>query len=247
MEVKQCKQCGEDFEVTDDDLAFLENISPEFGGQKYLIDSPKLCHKCRQIRRLVWRNERSLYKRKSDKGGEEIVSIYSPDKTDYKVYSIDEYQSDDWDALEYGFEFDFNLTFFQQYDKLIHLVPRKTSNSIRNENSEFCNQTWQSKDSYLCFNTGYAEKCMYCTEAFYVKDCVDCFDIRNCEGCFNSFDCEGCNNCQYIDHCKNCSESYFAFDCMGCQNVFMSTGQRNKQYVFENQQLSKEEYESKIA
>jgi len=142
MEHRQCKQCGEDFEVTDDDLAFLENISPEFGGQKYLINSPKLCQRCRQIRRLVWRNERSLYKRKSDKSGKEIVSIYSPDKTDYKIYSIDEYQSDGWDALEYGFEFDFNLTFFKQYDKLVHLVPRKTINSIRNENSEFCNQTW---------------------------------------------------------------------------------------------------------
>lgn len=246
MEQKTCKQCGEQFEVTDNDLAFLEKISPEFGGKKYLISPPTLCHVCRQTRRLVWRNERCLYKRPSDKSGSEIISIYSPDKKDYKVFSSDEYQADDWDALQFGQEYNHTESFFAQFDRLMYQVPRKANNSTRNENSDFCNQTWQSKNSYLCFNVGYAEDCYYCTEAFHVKNCVDCFDVRNCEYCYGCFDCGTCHNCQYLDHCKDCSESYFLYDCSSCRNCYMSSGLHNEQYYFENQKLSKEEYEKKI-
>ena len=223
-ETKNCKQCNAEFVTSDDDIGFLAKISPDLDGKKYLIDGPKLCRDCRQIRRLIWRNERALYKRKSDKSGSEIISIYSPDKTNYIIYSIDEYQADDWDAIEYGTDYDLNQSFFEQFEKLTHKVPRKSSNSIRNENSEFCNQTWQSKNSYLCFNVGYAENCYYCTESFHVNNCTDCFDVRNCEFCFGCFDCSGCNNCQYLDHCKDCSESYFSYDCSGCQNIFLSSG-----------------------
>jgi hypothetical protein len=199
------------------------------------------------MRRLVWRNERALYKRKCDKSGEEIVSIYSPEKTDYKIFSNSCWHSDDWDAIEYGREYDPARSFFDQFESLMHSVPRKATNTTRNENSDFCNQTWQSKDSYLCFNVGYTQRCFYCTEGFHLADCVDCFDIKNSQYCFGSFDCNNCNNSQYIEHCDGCSECIFVYDSKGCSNVFMSSGLRNKQYFFENQQLSKEEYESKIS
>jgi len=245
-ETKSCKQCQAQFEITDDDLAFLEKISPVIKGETVLISPPTICPACREIRRLCWRNERSLYKRKSDKSGEEIISIYSPDKTDYKVYSNLEYQSDEFDPISFGQDFDPSKSFFTQYGELLHKVPRKSSNTTRNENSDFCNQTWQTKDSYMCFNVGYAENCLYCSESFHVKDCVDCFDIRDCEYCFGCFDCSNCNSSNYIEHCKDCSECYFAYDCSGCRNIFLSNSLRNKQYVFENKQLTKEEYEEKI-
>lgn len=245
-EQKTCKQCNAQFEVTDSDLEFLKKISPVVKGEIVLISPPSMCHTCREIKRLCWRNERSLYNRKSDKSGKDIISIYSPDKTDYQIYDNAEYQSDEFDPVSYGQDFAVDKSFFSQYDELLHKVPRKSNNSIRNENSDYCNQTWQSKDSYLCFNVGYAENCHYCTEAFHVKDCVDCFDVRNCESCYGCFDCNNCNNSKYLEHCKDCSESYFAYDCSGCSNVMLSTGLRNKQYVYENEQLSKEEYEQKV-
>lgn len=245
-EQKTCKQCNAQFEVTDSDLEFLKKISPVIKDETVLISSPSMCHTCREIKRLCWRNERSLYNRKSDKSGKDIISIYSPDKNDYQIYDNAEYQSDEFDPVSYGQDYVAGRSFFSQYDELLHKVPRKSNNSIRNENSEYCNQTWQSKDSYLCFNVGHAENCHYCTEAFHVKDCVDCFDIRNCESCYGCFDCNNCNNSKYLEHCKGCSESYFAYDCSGCSNVMLSTGLRNKQYVYENEQLSKEEYEQRV-
>lgn len=245
MENKKCSICSSEFVVTDDDLGFLEKISPELNGQLQKINSPKLCHSCRQIRRYGWRNERHLYKRKCDLTGEDVISVYSPDKP-FKVYSNTAFSSDKWDPMEYGVDFDFSRGFFEQFRELIEKVPRQANNAIFNENCDYCNQTWHSKDSYMSFNLGYGERCFYCNESFYVKDCVDCFDIRNCEYCYFCFDSADCNNSTYLEHCKDMSESHFCFDCKGCQNVFLCTGLNNKQYYIENKQHSQEEYEEKI-
>jgi len=74
VETKICKHCGASFDITDKDLEFYKKVSPSFpspdslesGLKKYLIPTPTLCPECRQKRRLVWRNERNLYKRNCD-------------------------------------------------------------------------------------------------------------------------------------------------------------------------------------
>ena len=85
IEKKICRISGQEFFVTDKDLAFYEKISPVFADKRYLIPSPTLCPEERQRRRLAFRNERKLYHRKCDKTGNQIISIYSPDKP-YTVY-----------------------------------------------------------------------------------------------------------------------------------------------------------------
>ena len=245
-ELKTCKQCGEQFTVADDDLAFLEKISPEVGGQKYLISAPTCCPVCREIKRMLLRNERVIYKRKSDYSGEELTSIFAPDKTDYKIFSPTEWYSDAWNPFEFGRDFDPSRSFFEQFNELIHDVPRPANNLISVENCDFCNQVWHSKNCYLCFNAIDSENCMYCSETHHAKNCLDCFDTQNCELCYGCYNCAKCYNSRYLEYCKECSESYFLYDCSSCKNVMMSNAQHNKQYVFRNQQLTKEEYESKI-
>jgi hypothetical protein len=85
-ETKTCKHCGGVFPITDKDLEFYDKVSPVFSGKKYGIPTPTLCPDCRQQRRLSFRNERKLYKRKCDATEREIISIYSPDKP-FKVSS----------------------------------------------------------------------------------------------------------------------------------------------------------------
>ena len=73
---KSCKICKQKYEITDDDLEFLDKISPEFASKKYQIPSSAFCPECNQLQHLAWRNERSIYKRKCDKSGAEILSIF---------------------------------------------------------------------------------------------------------------------------------------------------------------------------
>jgi len=97
---KKCKKCTQNFEITNQDLEFYKKISPKFDWKVYEISAPTLCPDCRQQRRLSFRNERNLYRRKCDATGKSIISIYSPDK-EYKVYNSDFWWSDKWDAMDY--------------------------------------------------------------------------------------------------------------------------------------------------
>jgi hypothetical protein len=124
IESKLCKHCNSKFEITDKDLEFYNKISPNFNGEIFQITTPTLCPDCREQRRLSFRNERKLYKRKCDATGKDIISIYSPDKQ-YKVYHQDYWWSDKWNVLNYGKDFDFNRSFFEQFNELLENVPKQ--------------------------------------------------------------------------------------------------------------------------
>jgi Zn ribbon nucleic-acid-binding protein len=108
VQIKQCKLCNFSFKITDKDLEFYDKISPVFsspdstesGLKKFQIPTPTLCPDCRQQRRLSWRNERKLYRRKSDITGKDVVSIYSPDKK-CRIYESSYWWGDKWNALDY--------------------------------------------------------------------------------------------------------------------------------------------------
>jgi hypothetical protein len=118
MKTCQNKWCQTQFEVTDSDRAFYEKVSPSFNGKKYLIPEPTRCPDCRMQRRLSFRNERNLYKRKCSKTEKDIISIYSPNNPQV-VYNREEWWSDSWDPLEYGRDYDFTGRFFEQYKALL--------------------------------------------------------------------------------------------------------------------------------
>jgi len=97
---KTCAISGAEFPIYQSDLDFYDKISPTFNGVKYAIPTPSLCPEERQRRRLMFRNERKLYKRKCDASGKDIISIYSPDSP-YKVYEQNFRWSDAWEPLDY--------------------------------------------------------------------------------------------------------------------------------------------------
>ncbi|MDD5769477.1 MAG: hypothetical protein PHE25_00775 [Candidatus Gracilibacteria bacterium] len=216
------------------------------GKLKYLIPSPTLCPDCRQQRRLAFRNERKLYHRKCDLTGKQIISIYSPDKP-YKVFEQNTYVSDTWNPLDYGIDFDFNKGFFEQFNNLLLSVPRKSNNLYTDfENSDYCNHCWHIKNSYLCFNVGYAESCMFCKESYFVKNCLDCLFIKDSELCYGLVNCNKCFKTFYSDTCNNCSNMYYSFSCTSCTNIILCSNLTNKNYCIKNIQYTKEEYEKEI-
>src|SRR3989339_1132767 len=115
---KTCNNCQQNFEITDEDLKFYEKVSPVFNDKKYLIPQPTLCYECRQQRKLAFRNERVLYKRKCDLCKQQIISIYSPDKP-FQVYCQKCIWSDKYDPIVFGRNYDFNKSFFEQFSELM--------------------------------------------------------------------------------------------------------------------------------
>lgn len=230
--MNNCAQCKSQFEITDEDRKFYE---------KFEVPEPDFCPPCRQQRRLSWRNERSLYKRKCDLTGKDIITIYSPDKP-FKVYGLDAFYSDAWDGVEYGVDFDFNRPFLDQYAELQKRVPRIGLIATNNENCPYVNHVWNSKNSYMCFDMGFTEDAMYCDMTYHSKNVTDCSLVRNSELSYYLVDSVKCYNSIWLQDCENCSDAYFSFDCNQCSNIAFCFNLRGKKNFVFNKQVTEEEF-----
>ena len=242
-ETKKCKQCGNSFVVEDDDLDFYKRISPTFDGKTFAISSPTLCPDCRQQKRMVWRNEQFLYKRKCDLCSKNIISMYSPDKP-LKIYCQDCWWSDKWDAKEYTVGYN-GGSFFKQFKKLYNIVPKIGTSVTNSENCEFNSYVVDSKDCYMVISSR-AENCMYGRKMIDTSDTIDALFAIKCESCYEVVFSSNSNNCFFIQFCNNCSDSKFLYACTSCHDCFMCSNLYNKSYYIQNQSYSKEEYKKKI-
>jgi len=241
-----CNHCSTPFEVTDEDLAFYDKVSPVFNGKKEQIPAPTLCPTCRHQRRLAFRNERHLYHRKCDLTGKQIISQYA--QSDLKSYTNAEWWSDKWNALDYGKDMDFSRPFFEQFHELQVAVPHPAvANDSSNVNSDYANQTGYLKNCYLVYDSDYCEQTLYVQTGKHSLSCVDCLRPFHCELCYECVDCMRCYATSYSQNCENCTNGYFLQDCKGCKHCFGCSGLRNKEYCIFNEQLTKEEYEKRLS
>ncbi len=230
IETKICRKCQASFPITDKDMEFYDKISPIFNWQKFSVPSPTLCPDCRMCRRLAFRNERKLYKRKCNATGKEIVSIYSPDKP-HVVYDIDYWWSDKWDPMSYGLEFDFSKTFSEQFSALLLTTPTASRSVDTNELSDYTNESGFLERCYLVFEAGFDKDCYFGDNLIHSTNIIDSSYIRNSENCYELVDCTNCFGVFYSNKLTDCR------DCLFCYNL------KNKQYCILNKQYTKEEYE----
>lgn len=239
-ETKTCKNCQQSFEITPDDFGFYEKIK---------VPPPTWCPECKTIRRLMWRNERTLYKKESTgEGGvkKSMISMYAPE-TDFNTYDQKYWWSDAWDPLSYGKEYDFSKPFFAQFNELLHKVPLLTLSNSNATNSEYCNVADQSKDCYLISSSYKCERDMYSNRLYTTKDSSDVHVVFRSELCYDDVSCSDNYRLMYSMNSDACTDSYFLYDCKNCNNCFGCTNLRNKNYCMFNQQYSKEEYNKKLA
>ena len=236
-ETKICQNCKQGFVIEPDDFAFYDKIK---------VPAPTFCWLCRAQRRMAWRNESSLFKRKSDYSGKDIFSAFAPDAP-VKVYEKEVWLTDQWDPMDYAKDYDFKKQFFLQFKELLESVPLKNLNVVNGVASDYCNNFTDPKNCYLTFNGKGAEDCMYGNGFTHSKNCMDTSNVGKSERCYESFWLTQCNNAIFSSQCENCYNISFCRDCNGCHDCFGCVNQRNKSYCIFNEQYSKEEYEKKIA
>jgi len=86
---KNCQNCKQEFVIESDDFLFYEKIK---------VPPPTFCPECRLKRRLMWRNERTLYKRVCDLCGINLLSVFHQDSI-YTIYCSSCWWSDKWDVI----------------------------------------------------------------------------------------------------------------------------------------------------
>lgn len=215
---------------------------------KQALPHPTLCPDCRQQRRLAFRNERWMYRRKCNFTGKDVISMYPPDSP-FKVYTQDIWWSDRWDSTEYGRDFDFSLSFFEQFRELQLAVPRLALVNKHSENSEYTNHSAKNKNCFMSAVTFECEDIYYSDWIIdHCRDCVDCsYLLEGCELCYETYYAWGSYQAFFCDFVKRCTNVWFCYDCIQCQNCFMCWNLRNRKYCIHNKQCSKEEYERYMA
>ncbi len=235
-ETKQCQSCKQNFTIDAEDFDFYQKID---------VPPPTWCPECRVKRRLSFRDYRVLYKRKDDRTGETIFSIFNP-KSQCKVWDREYWWSDNWDALDYGMDVDFSKPFFEQIKELFRNVPMPSQSTWNLTNSDYAAGSNNLKNCYLTFVATSNEDCAYAAEINQTKRSFDVTRLESSELCFDSFALTKCYQTFFSSHCENCVDVWFSRNLIGCSECFGCINLNNKKNNIFNQQYSKEEYDKKI-
>ncbi|MBI4085588.1 MAG: hypothetical protein HY432_03755 [Candidatus Liptonbacteria bacterium] len=229
-ETKICQNCKHDFVVEPEDFDFYKKIG---------MPPPTFCPRCRWQRRLMFRNERSLYFINCGLCKKKTISIYSPDSP-FQIYDYNCWISDNWDRLPYGREYDFSRPFFEQFKELSKEIPHYATLILQSPGCETCALSWNSKNCYLSLvNT--SEDCFY-VHGFKLRNSLDVYWGLKLDFSYECVDCSDGNRVSFSQCADNCSFSSFIYDGRNLQNCLGCVGLRNKQYYIFNKPYSKEDY-----
>ena len=234
---KSCKSCSQNFTIEDLDKAFYTKIK---------VPEPTHCPECRLQRRIVFRNERNLFRRQCDLCKNQIVSTFDAD-TPFQVYCPDCWWSDKWDTEKYGRDFDFSRPFFEQFEDLMRVVPKASVLQLNNENSTYNALVAYSKNTYMSPGSYFMQDCFYCRKSQYCKDCVNNNLIDHCELVASSVNCKECYNGHHLINCRSCSDCAYVADSSASQYCFMCAGIANGKFQIKNLQYGQEEYKRLVA
>jgi len=235
-QTKICQNCKQGFVIEPEDFDFYEKMK---------VPAPTWCPTCRARRRLAARDYRVLYKRKSDWNGETIFSIF-PQDAPYKVYERDVWQSDKWDPMEYGQEYDFKKPFFEQLKELSLKVPQLSQTMWNTVNSDYCTGSNNLKNCYLVFVATDCEDCMYSAWTNRTKNSIDVTRMESSDGCYESLGLIKSNKTFFSSYCEDCVDTWFSKNLQGCMNCLGCVNLHNKQHHIFNQAYSKKDYEKKF-
>lgn len=232
-ETKNCQNCKKDFTIESDDFLFYEKVK---------VPPPTFCPECRLKRRLIWRNERTLYKRTCDLCGVNLLSIFHQDSP-YVIYCPSCWWSDKWNASAYATKYDPSKNFFEQYSELFIKVPRMALYNTNCVNADYCNYVIGNKNLYYSFSSHYNEDSGYLQYSNKCRNAYDCLHVvsgNNVIGCNYS---DRIYNCAYLTYAFDCTDCFFGHDLHNCTNCIGCVNLRNASYQIFNKQYNKDEYQ----
>ncbi len=234
-----CKITGKKFTISEREIAYCTER-----GLPLPTESP--FERLRHI--AVFRNRINLYNTTCVLSGKPILSCF-PLERKLAVADIDVWGGDSWDASSYAQDYDANRPFFDQLQELFQKTPIPNLNVITGamENSHYVNGAMNLKNCYLCFSTLDSTDSLFNWAIFNSHNVVDSIYCSFSELCYECRDTEKCYNCKFVESSQHCSDSIFLFSCQSCKHCYGCVNLSNKEYCWYNEQLTKEEYETRLA
>ena len=231
-ETKICQSCKQSFVIEPDDFDFYKKID---------VPPPTWCPACRNRRRSSWREDRTLYKGTCDLCKKSIITVQAPGSP-FTVYCRPCWQSDRWDPMTYGRDYDFNQPFFAQYRKLMEVVPRPALIGSNNINCDYSNSTHHSKNCYFVFKCFFSENSENSYGLLLSKNSFDAYITDNSDLAYEALHSSRLYRVSFSYFSTECLDSSFIYDCVGCSNCFGCTSLRKQKYWIWNKRVAKDEY-----
>jgi hypothetical protein len=197
------------------------------------------------VRRFAFRRTRALYQRKVIGSEKEVLTPFAPDSK-VKVVLESEWNSDKWDGMDFGREYDFSRPFFEQLKELAQEVPWPHTYNVRGENSDYCSDVEGLRNCYLLTNSGWSQDSYYGSEVLRSRNCVDNLNVLECDLCYECVDCQKCYGCTGSQDCVSCTNVLYSYNLVDCENCVGCVNLKHKSYCIFNKQYSKEKFEAEI-
>ncbi|MEK7143616.1 MAG: hypothetical protein AAB756_02185, partial [Patescibacteria group bacterium] len=232
--------CQKLFFITEEDIKFY---------RKLRVPPPTLCPACRRMRRSGFTLLLRFYKVRCMAPGhsESIISIVPPG-TPLKVYDWDYYRTYDWNPLSYGISPDNNRSLFDVLWDLRKEVPQPAiTRDPSNIDSDYTINGRRLKHGYFVSGGWNSEHIYYSVLVNHAQDCMDCYYINNATHCYENIFSRNVNDSDFLYFSNDCYSCRFIYDSKNCHDCFGCVNLRNRSYCFFNEQLTKEEYEKRLA
>lgn len=138
------------------------------------------------------------------------------------------------------------MAFLEDYYKLVRSSPMPFRCGGRNQNADFTDYVWASKNAYFCFDSGRLVDSGYIYKSTNLRDCYDCSYCVDSELCYECFVAYKCYNSSFLEYCLKLTDCHFCIHCRFCDHCFGCIELQYKQYCLFNVQYTKLDYEKKI-
>ncbi len=126
-------------------------------------------------------------------------------------------------------------------------VPRLAIWVVNCVNSDYTNQSYNNKNCYLGYGFRDSEDSSYVARAVGLRNCFDVTYTHHSEGLYETVNVDKSYRSRYVEESEGVVDSLFVSNCRNVQNCLGVVNSRGGSCIFMGEQLSKEDYNSKVS
>lgn len=174
--------------------------------------------------------------------GKPILTYVHP-ATGIKVLPDKEWLQKDFTS--FARSYDASQSFFDQLLPLRKEVPLLATLNAKEPQNSIALICYGDVNSYFVLACQ-SKNSFYASDSLETEDTVESYAVKYASRCYRVVYGERLYNCRVAFHCFDCTNDAFLFDCRNCEDCFGATNQRNKKFIFFNQQLTEGEYRERM-
>ena len=150
------------------------------------------------------------------------------------------------DFSSHGQDVEVSASFFDQLYSLSRRVPIASTFNYKVPENSVAFISLGDQDSYFVLACR-SKRSFFCGNAQDIEDSAELVAVENVRQSYAVVHSQRIFKGRFLLECYDCIDSSFLFDCRNCESCFGATNQRNKKYLWFNEQLSQEEWQQRFS